>query len=73
MTTDKELTAVEATRRLRITIDALYRLIYAGKLPARKSDKRWLIPASAVEKRLKAREAKKNEIARTPGDEPCAY
>ena len=28
----KELTVVAATRRLGITIDALYRLIYAGEL-----------------------------------------
>jgi excisionase family DNA binding protein len=54
----KELTVVEATRRLGITIDALYRLIYAGKLPARKSDRRWLISAESVESRLKAREVR---------------
>ena len=53
-----ELTVVTATRRLGITIDALYRLIYAGKLPARKSDRRWLIPAGAIEERLRVREAR---------------
>ena len=53
----KELTVIEATRKLGITIDALYRLIYAGRLPARKPDRRWLIPAAAVEARLKARKA----------------
>jgi excisionase family DNA binding protein len=60
----KELTVVAATRRLGITIDALYRLIYAGKLPARKAGRRWLISASAVEERLKAREER---------DSKCAY
>jgi excisionase family DNA binding protein len=54
----KELTVVAATRRLGITIDALYRLIYAGKLPARKSGRRWLIPVARVEERLRAREAR---------------
>jgi excisionase family DNA binding protein len=50
-----ELTVIHATRRLGTTIDAVYRLIYAGKLPARKADRRWLIPEWAVEARLKAR------------------
>lgn len=52
---NRELTAQQATRRLGITMDALYRLIYAGRLPARKERKRWLIPAQAVEARLKQR------------------
>jgi hypothetical protein len=50
-----ELTAKAATRRLGISLDALYRLIYAAKLPARKKDDVWLIPADAVEVRRKAR------------------
>jgi excisionase family DNA binding protein len=59
----KELTVVAATRRLGITIDALYRLIYAGKLPARKSGRRWVIPAGAVEQRLKARQERDSNCA----------
>lgn len=51
----KELTVGEATRRLGVTIDAVYRLLYAGKIQARKSDRRWLISAEAVEARLKER------------------
>ena len=58
MTMAKELTAGEACQRLNVTLDALYRLLYAAKLPARKTDGRWLIPAEAVEARLKAREAR---------------
>ena len=54
-----EIKAADACRRLGITLDALYRLIYAAKLPARKVDGRWLIPAEAVEARLKAREARR--------------
>jgi excisionase family DNA binding protein len=58
----KELTVIEATRRLGITIDAVYRLIYAGRLPARKSGRRWLVSGVAVEERLRAR----NERNGTP-------
>ncbi len=52
---EKELTVIEATRKLGITIDATYRLIYAARLAARKAGRRWLIPAAAVAARLKAR------------------
>ncbi len=54
---NRELTAQQATRKLGITMDALYRLIYAGRLPARKENKRWLIPSKAVDARLKQRGA----------------
>ncbi len=55
---ETEIRASDACRTLGITLDALYRLLYAAKLPARKVDGRWLIPAEAVEARLKAREAR---------------
>ena len=58
-----ELSVVAATRRLGITIDALYRLIYAGKLPARKSGRCWLIPKRAVDDRLKAKAARSSKCA----------
>jgi len=51
----EELTVVEATRRLKISLDATYKLIYAGKLPARKVAGRWLIPSAAVMARLERR------------------
>lgn len=52
----KVLTAKMATRRLGISLDATYRLIAAGKLPARKDPNGlWLIPVDAVETRRKAR------------------
>jgi excisionase family DNA binding protein len=54
---NREMTAQQATRKLGITMDALYRLIYAGRLPARKESKRWMIPSAAVEARLKQRGA----------------
>jgi excisionase family DNA binding protein len=50
-----ELTAQQAARKLGITMDALYRLIYAGRLVARKESKCWLIPLEAIEARLQRR------------------
>jgi excisionase family DNA binding protein len=54
---EQEFTVAEAARRLNLTLDAIYRLVYAGRLPARKEQRHWLIPISAIEARLKAREA----------------
>ncbi len=51
----EELSVIQASRTLGITLDAIYRLIYAGKLAARKSEGKWLIPVADVESRLKAR------------------
>ena len=48
----------EAARALGIRLDAIYPLIWAGRLEAIRQDGRWLIPASAVEARLKQREVK---------------
>jgi len=55
----KELTATQACRRLGITLDALYRLLYAAKLPGRKVEGVWRIPATAVEARLSTREGRR--------------
>jgi excisionase family DNA binding protein len=48
-----ELTATEACRRLGISLDYLYRLLYSQRLPARKAGKVWRIPAAAVEERAR--------------------
>lgn len=53
----KELTAIEAARRLGVNLDYLYRLLLTGRLQGRRKDGRWLIPVAAVEARLKARRA----------------
>jgi excisionase family DNA binding protein len=58
MDQEKELTATQSCRRLGITLDALYRLLYAGKLPGRKVEGAWRIPATAVEVRRKTREGR---------------
>ena len=53
-----ELTAVEACRRLGISLDYVYRLLYAQTLPGRKVDNVWRISAAAVEERARQREAR---------------
>jgi excisionase family DNA binding protein len=53
-----DLTVREATQRLGITLDAVYRLIYANRLTARKVAKRWMISASTVEDRIRSRARK---------------
>jgi excisionase family DNA binding protein len=54
---DREMTAVEACRRLGVSLDYLYRLLYAQKLPARKTNKTWRISAAAVEERALRRKS----------------
>ena len=54
----EELSVIQASRTLGITLDAIYRLIYAGKLAARKSEGKWLISASGIESRLEARKVR---------------
>ncbi len=51
----RDLSPREAAERLRVRLDTLYALIWAGKLEAHKLDGRWRIPFSAVEARLKQR------------------
>lgn len=62
MPRDQELTPAQAARKLGITLDAVYRLVYAGKLPARKIRNRWVLPLESVSARLKAREARDGAI-----------
>lgn len=54
-----EITPREAAQRLGQRLDSVYALVWTGRLPARKQDGRWLIPASAVESRLKAKGQKR--------------
>jgi excisionase family DNA binding protein len=54
----REMTAMEACRRLGVSLDYLYRLLYAQRLPARKVDNTWRISATAVEERAKRREVR---------------
>jgi len=45
----------EAAVRLGITLNAVYALLWAGKLAASRSQNRWLVSSAAVEERLKLR------------------
>jgi excisionase family DNA binding protein len=54
MKQEKELSAIEAARRLGVGLDYLYSLLWTGKLQGRKVGKKWCVPANAVEARLKA-------------------
>ena len=56
---ERMLSAREARKRLGVSLDFLYRILWSGQLPgARKVKGRWMIPAKAVEARRKQREAR---------------
>ncbi|MGA3314955.1 MAG: helix-turn-helix domain-containing protein [Candidatus Korobacteraceae bacterium] len=55
MKQEKELSAIEAARKLGVGLDYLYSLLWTGKLQGRKVGKKWRIPADAVETRLRQR------------------
>jgi excisionase family DNA binding protein len=57
MSKAKELSPREAAQRLRVRLDSVYSLIWAGKLQAHKLDGRWRIPVEAVDTRLKEKES----------------
>ncbi|MGD0213459.1 MAG: excisionase family DNA-binding protein [Terriglobales bacterium] len=54
---EKEISAIEAARRLGVGLDYLYSLLWTGKLLGRKVGKQWRIPAEAVQARRKERGA----------------
>lgn len=55
----KELDVVTAARRLGCRLDTLYLLLRGGRIPgAEKREGRWVIPESAVEDRLHARQTR---------------
>ena len=64
MTETQELTIIKTARTLGVTLDAVYRQVYAGRLPARKFRGRWLIPRAAVQARLQRRKASRAKNGR---------
>jgi excisionase family DNA binding protein len=56
MVLGKTLNPREAARRLGVGMPRIYALLWSGKLQATKQGNCWLIPASAVEARLKAQQ-----------------
>jgi excisionase family DNA binding protein len=54
----KQLTVQQTALRLGVTLKYVRDLLYESKLPgAKKVGRQWLIPAAAIEGRLKARQA----------------
>ncbi len=47
-----EITPREAAVKLGIRVDALYRLLWSGKINGRKVDGQWRISAADIDKRL---------------------
>ena len=54
-TEPKEITAIEAARRLGVGLGFLYSLVWTGKLRARKINRQWRVSVDSVEARLKQR------------------
>lgn len=55
----KELDVVAAARQLGCRLDTLYLLLRGGRIPgAEKREGRWVIPQSAVEARIHARQTR---------------
>jgi excisionase family DNA binding protein len=59
MPTASELTPREAAVQLKVSLAYIYHLVWAKKLPAARTNGRWRIPADAVERRLKSKEAER--------------
>ena len=56
MEKSRDLSAVEAARRLGVGLDYLYSLLWTGKLVGRKVGRTWRVSESAVEERRMAME-----------------
>lgn len=57
----QEVSAIEAARQLCIDPGYLYLQLRAGRIAGRKVGRRWLIPVSSIESRLKARQVQREE------------
>jgi excisionase family DNA binding protein len=51
----EHLSVSEAARKLGISLDGVYRLLYSGKLVGTKADGKWNISVVTVEDRLRKR------------------
>jgi excisionase family DNA binding protein len=56
------MTPREVARTLGIRLDAVYSLIWAGKLEAEKEDGRWLVDRGAVDAKMRKKTAKRSPI-----------
>lgn len=51
----REISAIEAARKLGVGLGFLYSLVWTGKLAARKINRQWRVSVDSVEARLKQR------------------
>jgi hypothetical protein len=58
----KTLTPREAAVVLGCGMKRLYELLYSQKIQAKKINDRWVIPATAIESRLKERESRRLRV-----------
>ena len=58
----------EVAQMLGIRLDAVYSLIWAGRLPAEKGDGRWLVSLAAVDAMLKSKQAGRRKSLRSGFD-----
>jgi excisionase family DNA binding protein len=52
---NKHLSVSETARKLGISLDGVYRLLYSGRLAGSKTDGKWRILTASVETRLRER------------------
>lgn len=53
MRRDQTVSAIEAARMLGIGLDYFYSLVWTGRIVGHKEGKRWRIPLSSVDARMK--------------------
>jgi excisionase family DNA binding protein len=56
-----EMTPRKVAQKLGIRLDAVYALIWAGRLPARKVNGLWRVPSAGVKERMKAQAARRDK------------
>jgi excisionase family DNA binding protein len=56
MSNDRYLSPNAAARRLGVSLDYLYKLLWSGKMEAQKVNERWRVPLASIEERLRNRQ-----------------
>lgn len=54
----RDYSPAQAARKLGISLEYVYRQIWAGKIAAQKRNGKWHVPASELERRLKYRRSR---------------
>jgi predicted site-specific integrase-resolvase len=53
------MTVSEASRKLGVNVETVYKLLYSGRLKAEKKDGIWNVDSRSVEQRIKHKEARR--------------